>query len=153
VIGRTFCALANAASTDHRRCPLYSCKVRLSLDDVLSHLLSHTSDELTTAAPGLAFEGYVVGKFDCEHREGDAGLVEDWCVCGMSSIQVVCPICRSCYWDRQGLKAHIEEVHIQVGEVVTSFRQQILTLIGMEAIQMLGDEAWSDAVCQLAPDA
>jgi hypothetical protein len=77
VIGRTFRALANAASTDHYRCPLYSYKVRLSLDDVLLHLLSHMSDELTIAAPGLAFEGYMVGKFDCEHREGDTGLVED----------------------------------------------------------------------------
>jgi hypothetical protein len=122
VSGRILRALANAVSADYRRCPICSCKARLGLDDVPSHLLSHPSDKLTIARPGLALEGYVVGKSDCEHREGDAGLAADWCVCGMSSIQVACPVCRSCCWDRQGLKAHIEEVQIQVREVVTSFR-------------------------------
>jgi hypothetical protein len=149
VIGRTFRALANAASADYRRCPLCSCKARLSLDDLPSHLLSHTSDELTTAGPGLALEGYMVGKFHCEHRERGAGAIDEWCVCEMNSIEIICPVCASRHWGRQGLKTHIEEFHIWAGHDVTPFRQRILALIGMEAIQVLAREVWSDIACQL----
>jgi hypothetical protein len=95
VIGKTFRALANAASADYRRCPLCSCKARLSLDDLPSHLLSHRSDGLTIAGPGLALEGYIVGKFHYEHREGDAGPIDEWCVCEMNSIEIMCPVCAS----------------------------------------------------------
>lgn len=143
-VEKALCAIVNAASMDQRRYPLSSCKRKQTcLEDFSFHLLSHTSEELDVVTTELAQEGYIVGKFECEHEEG-VGATSGWCVCGMSSIQVACPVCQSCHWDKQGLKAHIEESHIQAGEVVTSFRQQILALIGTEAIQMLGEEAWID---------
>lgn len=95
---------ANAASTDQRRCPLSSCKKKqICLEYFPFHLLSHTSEELDAFAPELAREGYMVGKFECEHRDG-AGSINGCCVCGMRSIEVACPVCKSCHWDRQSLK-------------------------------------------------
>jgi hypothetical protein len=108
---------------------------------------------LDAIAPGLAKEGYVVSKFDCEHGAGDAGPTNEWwCVCGMNLVEIACPVCGSRHWNTQSLKAHVEESHVSVGEDITLFRQQILALIGMEAIQVLGRDSWSDVACQLRQD-
>jgi hypothetical protein len=77
VIRRTFRALATIVSADYCRCPLCSCKARLSLDNLPSYLLSYTSNELTIVGPGLALEGYIVGKFHCEHRERYARAIDE----------------------------------------------------------------------------
>jgi hypothetical protein len=99
--------------------------------------------------PELARAGYMVGKFHCEHEEADGGPTGGLCVCGMSSIEIACPVCASFRWDKHGLEIHIEESHVRAGEDMTPFRQKILALIGSEAIQVLGSDVWRDVACQL----
>jgi hypothetical protein len=153
VVAKTLRAIANAASADHHQCPLQSCKKRIVLEDFTSHLLWHTSEDLDAATHLLTQEGYRVGKFRCEHSEEGIGSVDGWCICGMNSIEITCPICASCHWDKQSLSTHIKESHLDVGEDMIPFRQRILALIGTEAIQMLGNDVWRDVACRLTFDA
>jgi hypothetical protein len=149
VLGKMFCAITNAARVSHQRCLLQSCTKRVKLDDFPSHLLSHTGEDLDSAMLELARAGYVVGKFHCEHAEADGGLTGGLCICGMSSIEIACPVCASFRWDKHGLEIHIEESHVRAGEDMTPFRQNILALIGSEATQVLGKDVWRDVACRL----
>lgn len=144
VMGGMFRAVTNAASTDHRYCPLWFCKARVNLEVFPSHLLNHTSAELAATIPALAQEGYVVNRFGCEHSREEAGSTNDPCFCKITSIELVCPICASRHESRLVLKTHVEGTHLQSGEDVVGFRREILALVGMEASRMLGEEAWSD---------
>jgi hypothetical protein len=144
VMGGMFRAVMNAASTDHRYCPLWFCKARVNLEAFPSHLLNHTSDELGAFIPTLVQEGYAVGRVGCEHGGGGAGSTDYPCSCKVTSIKLMCPICASCHESRLSLKIHVEEVHVWSGEDVVAFRRKILALIGMEASQMLGEMAWDD---------
>jgi len=143
-------ALANAASIGYCQCLL--CKKRISLDDFPLHLSGHTTGDLDAAIPKLAEEGYIVSKLSCEHEKGSAGPIIEWCFCGMTSVEIACPMCDSRHLDRLSLKAHIEQAHVWTGENMTPFRRRILALIGMEATQVLGMEVWSDIACQLTQD-
>jgi hypothetical protein len=71
VIRGSLRAIANAASSDHRHCLLWFCKVRVKLEDFPSHLLAHKSEELDAAANELVEEGYILIKFGCQHGEGN----------------------------------------------------------------------------------
>ena len=134
--GKMFRAIANAAPTDHRRCPLPSCKnkKRVRIEDFLTHLFTHEIEDLEVGSSELEREGYSVGRFGCGYEEGHAGPIDGWCVCRLVSVEVVCPVCASRHWDLQSLKTHIRETHAQAGEDLTAFRRRILTLVGMEAI-------------------
>jgi hypothetical protein len=147
--GGMFRGIVNAASTDHRYCPLWFWKVRVSLQDFPSHLLGHASEELVAALPELAQAGYMVCKFGCRHGEGDAGSTNGWCVCEVTSIEVMCPICASRQEGRQSLQAHIQGAHAGLGQETIDFRQRCLALVGVEAMPMLGGSVWSDILCQL----
>ena len=97
IFGKTLRAVANAASTDQRRCLLSSCKRKqICLEDFPSHLLSHTSESFDEVAPEPAEGGYIVSKVGCEHEEG-AKQISGWCVCEMNSIRVACPVCKNCH--------------------------------------------------------
>lgn len=50
-------AIANAASADHRRYPLWFYKVRVGLEDFPSYLLRHINKELAIIVSELAEEG------------------------------------------------------------------------------------------------
>lgn len=153
VVEKTLRAITDAVCVDRRKCPLRFCRKRVELEDLTLHLLDHKGEMLEAAAPELVRQGYVVGKFHCEHGGGDFGPTDEWCVCGMTSIEIACPVCTSLHWDRKSLKAHIEESHVWIGQDMVRSRQRIFALIGTEAIQMLGNEAWSDIACQLTFDA
>jgi hypothetical protein len=144
-VGKVFRALANAGSTDYRRCPLLSCKKkRVRIEEFLTHLFAHEIEDVEAASSELEREGYSVGRAGCEYGEGHTGAVDGWCVCRLASVEVACPVCASRHWDIQSLKDHVGEAHVQVGEDLTAFRWRILALVGMEATQILGREAWSD---------
>jgi hypothetical protein len=149
VIGGMLRAMANAASADHRRCPVWFCKVRVGLEDFPSHLLRHTNEELAVVASELAEEGYLLNKSDCEHDDEEVVLAGGWCICKVTSIGLECPVCMSHHRDRQSLKAHMEEVHTGRSEDLATFRQRILALVGMEATSALGKDVWSDVMCQI----
>lgn len=153
VVAQMLRAISNAVSADFRRCPLQSCQKRIVLEDFSSHLLRHPCEDPSTAVTRLALEGYVVEKLQCEHERGNGGPINEPYLCGTSVVEMACPVCGSRHRDRQSLKSHIEGSHVWAGEDMTPFRQQILALIGMEAIQMLGNEVWSDVACQLTFDA
>jgi len=68
-------AMANAVSADHRRCPLWFCKVRVGLEDFPSYLLRYTNEELAVVASELAEEGYLLNKSDYKHDHEDIVLV------------------------------------------------------------------------------
>jgi hypothetical protein len=114
-------AMANAASADHRRCPLWFCKVRVDLEDFPSHLLCHTNEELAIMASELAEEGYLLNKSDCEHDDEEVVLVGGWCIYKVTSIGLECPVCKSHHRDRQSLKTHVEEVHTGCAKDLTTF--------------------------------
>jgi len=151
-VTKTLRAITNAASIDHRQCLLQSCKKRVDLEDFHSHLASHTSEDLNAISSELAREGYIVSNFHCEHGATDGEPINEWCLCRINLVEAACPVCRSRHWDRQSLRAHIEQAHVWTGENMTPFRQRILALIGMEATQVLGTEVWSDVACQLTQD-
>jgi hypothetical protein len=149
VIGGMLRAVANATSTDWRQCPLWSCKMRVSLEGFPSHLLGHPSDELIVASAELAGEGYRLFRPSCKHSEEGVGVNSRWCGCKTTCVEVGCPVCGSGHEGRQRLKSHIEKAHIGLGEEVREFRQGILALVGMEALQMAGEKIWGDVSCQL----
>ena len=146
VIGGMLRAVANAASTDWRPCPLWSCKKRVSLEDFPSHLLSHPRAELIVASAELAGEGYRLVKSGCYHSEEEMSIRRGWCDCEMTSVEVECPICGSGHSSGQMLMTHIESAHIRVGEDVKDFRQRILALIGAKASHKVGEKMWRDIV-------
>jgi hypothetical protein len=149
VIGGLLRAIANAASTDHRYCPLWFCKARVGLDEFPSHLLEHRGEELGAAASELTEARYVVSKSGCEHDEGETRSLSQPCSCKVTSIELSCPVCSSRHARRQELKTHIEEYHVWAGEDTSAFRKRILALVGMEATQVLGTKVWSDVGCRL----
>jgi len=114
--------IANAASADHRRCPLWFCKVRVGLEDFPSHLLRHTNEELAIVASELAEEGYLLNKSDYEHDYEDIALVGGWYIYKVTLIGLECPVCKSHHKDRLSLKTHIEEVYIGRAEDLATFR-------------------------------
>jgi hypothetical protein len=128
-MGGMFRAVMNAVSTDHRQCPVWSCRKRVSLEDFPFHLLSHQSEDLVVAIPALAQEGYAAVKFGCEHSEEDVGSTDDPCFCKVTSIELMCPICASRHHCRLSLKTHVEEAHLGSGENVIAFRREILALV------------------------
>lgn len=141
-----FRALANAGSTDHRRCPLPSCKnkKRVRIEDFLMHLSTHEVEDLEAGSSELEREGYSVGRFGCGYEERHTGPTDRWCVCRLATVEAVCPVCASRHWDMQSLKTHVQEAHVQVGGDLSGFRRRILALVGMEAVQILGGKAWGD---------
>ena len=142
-------AIANAASADHRRCPLWFCKVRIGLEDFPSHLLRHTNEELAVIASELAEEGYLLNKSDCEHDDEEVALVGGWCICKVTSIGLEYPVCKGYHRDRQSLETHVNEVHTGRAEDLTTFRQRILTLVGIVAVWSLKRDVWSDVMRQI----
>ena len=140
-VGKVFRALANAGSTDYRRYPLLSYKKkRVRIEEFLTHLFAHEIEDLEAGSSELEREGYSVGRLGCEYGEGHTGVVDGWYVYRLASVEVACPVYASRHWDIQSLKAHVGEAHVQVGEDLTAFRRRILTLVGMEATEILGRE-------------
>lgn len=148
VSGKFLRAMINAVSTDRRNCPLWFCRKRVELDEFPVHLLTHTCEELGASADELAQEGYTLSKLGCVHGEDNLDTVNP-CHCKVTAVELSCPMCASRHWNRQSLKIHIEEVHVWSGEDLTTFRQRILALVGMEAAQILDGRVWSDVACPL----
>jgi hypothetical protein len=91
-----FCVLANAGSTDYRRCLLLSCKKkRVCIEEFLIHLFAHEIEDLEAGSSELEQEGYSVGRLGCEYGEGHTGAVDRWCMCRLASVEVACPVCAS----------------------------------------------------------
>jgi len=114
--------MANAASADYRRCPLWFYKVRVGLEDFPSYLLRYINEELAVVASELAEEGYLLNKSDYKHDHKDIALVGGWYIYKVTLIGLECPIYKSYHKDRLSLKTHIEEVHIGRAEDLTTFR-------------------------------
>jgi hypothetical protein len=91
----------------------------------------------------------MVIRSDCWHTGDDVGSTNGWCVCKVTSVKLICPVCASCHEERQTLKAHLREAHTGLGKEMVAFRQRVLALVGMEAAQMLGGDVWDDIIHQL----
>lgn len=77
-------------------------------------------------------------------RSHDGGNLDGLCVCKITSIELVCPICTRHHESRLSPKTHLGEAYVWSGENVIIYRREVLALIGMKASQVLGEKAWDD---------
>jgi hypothetical protein len=129
VVGGLLRAIANAASTDWRRCRVWRCRARVSLEGFPAHVLGHTSEEVSAVCSELGEEGYRV-------RRGAGTEV---------SVELECPVCGEYQGDKGILRRHMEGKHAGREKEMKKQRRRVLALVGTEALGMAGGRRmWSD---------
>ena len=145
-VGKQTRAVLNALSPAIRECPVWDCRAKVSLQGLSSHLLRHEQSKITVLCEELIIMNYLCTRSGCSHEH--ASLSGQACLCPVTAVLVVCPLCRLQCLDHQGFYMHMMEVHmLRTAQHFHTWTAHVLQMLVVSGYELQSSSLEQDPAC------